>query len=153
MRRDDRGFTLIELLIVVAVIGIIAAIAIPNLLHALQRGRQKRTMSDMRTIATAAGAYEADASFFPRAVASISDLETHLVPSYIKVVPTRDGWFTQMHAESTATGNHYTLVSYGKNKAAEAFGGYGTLTNHFNADIWITDNEFVQLPAGLQVGE
>src|SRR5204863_8921356 len=43
----------LELLIVVAIIGILAAIAIPNLLTAMQRARQKRSMADMRTIATA----------------------------------------------------------------------------------------------------
>jgi len=153
MERTHRGFTLIELLIVVAVIGIIAAIAIPNLLNALHRGRQKRTMSDMRTIATAVGSYESDASYFPRAITSMADLEAHLMPVYMKAVPTRDGWLTEMYVESTARGNHYTLVSYGKNKVPEPFGGYGTLTNQFNADIWITDHEFVQFPDGLQIGE
>ena len=48
-KRNNKGFTLIELLIVVAIIGIIVAIAIPNLLNAIQRAKQKRTMGDMRT--------------------------------------------------------------------------------------------------------
>ena len=60
--RKNRGFTLIELLIVVAIIGIIAAIAIPNLLNAINRGRQKRSMADIRTIGTAVEAYAVDNS-------------------------------------------------------------------------------------------
>ena len=55
--RNAKGFTLIELLIVVAIIGIIAAIAIPNLLNAIDRGKQKRTMADLRSIGTAVEEY------------------------------------------------------------------------------------------------
>ena len=58
--RTARGFTLIELLIVVAIIGIIAAIAIPNLLNAIDRGKQKRTMADLRTLGTAIESYAID---------------------------------------------------------------------------------------------
>ena len=52
-RRGQKGFTLIELLIVVAIIGIIAAILIPNLLDALQKAKQKATVGDIRNIGTA----------------------------------------------------------------------------------------------------
>jgi prepilin-type N-terminal cleavage/methylation domain-containing protein len=52
-RNRQKGFTLIELLIVVAIIGIIAAILIPNLLDALQKAKQKRTVADVRNTGTA----------------------------------------------------------------------------------------------------
>ena len=67
IRLNKKGFTLIELLIVVAIIGIIAAIAIPNLLNAIQRGKQKRTMADMRAVGTAVEAYAVDNNFYPAA--------------------------------------------------------------------------------------
>ena len=46
--RRQSAFTLIELLIVIAIIGIIAALLIPNFLDALQKSKQKRTEADMR---------------------------------------------------------------------------------------------------------
>src|SRR5204863_10106161 len=52
LRSRQKGFTLIELLIVVAIIGIIAALLIPNFLDALQKDKQKRTVTDMRNIGT-----------------------------------------------------------------------------------------------------
>src|SRR5207247_5891005 len=51
--RRQRGFTILEVLIVVAIIGIIAAIAMANYLNALQRTKQKRTMADIRSIGVA----------------------------------------------------------------------------------------------------
>src|SRR4030042_4478353 len=63
--KKQKGFTLIELLIVIAIIGIIAAIAIPNLFNALDRSRQKRSQADLRTWGSALGTYLVDWNFYP----------------------------------------------------------------------------------------
>jgi prepilin-type N-terminal cleavage/methylation domain-containing protein len=60
------GFTLIELLIVVAIIAILAAIAVPNFLEAQTRAKVSRAQSDMRTIATALESYAVDNNSYPQ---------------------------------------------------------------------------------------
>ncbi len=59
------GFTLIELLIVVAIIAILAAIAVPNFLESQTRAKVSRTMSDMRSLATALESYGVDYNSYP----------------------------------------------------------------------------------------
>jgi prepilin-type N-terminal cleavage/methylation domain-containing protein len=63
--KNKNGFTLIELLIVVAIIGILAAIAIPNFLQAQTRAKVARSKADMRSIALAVEAYSVDNTNYP----------------------------------------------------------------------------------------
>lgn len=64
-RSGAKGFTLIELLIVVAIIAILAAIAVPNFLEAQTRAKVSRVRADLRTVATGLEAYRTDANAYP----------------------------------------------------------------------------------------
>ncbi len=74
--RKSSGFTLIELLIVVAIIAILAAIAVPNFLEAQTRAKISRAKADMRSLVTAMETYRLDNNKYVDAVTN-SDLIDH----------------------------------------------------------------------------
>ncbi len=64
-RKNEKGFTLIELLIVVAIIGILAAIAIPQFASYRQKAFDAAAQADIRTIKTNLEGYYTDNYFYP----------------------------------------------------------------------------------------
>jgi len=161
---NKKGFTLIELLIVVAIIGVLAAIAIPNLLSALQRARQKRSMADMRELAVAWEAREIDAARYNAAGAGFgsinqtinaSDLETAIVPTYAKHLPKNDGWdhpfalFSEFSWGNASPSVRYAIISAGKDGVFEATPQVGA-TTRFDCDIIYSAGAFVEYPEGVQ---
>src|SRR5437867_9356979 len=147
MRRES-GFTLIELLIVVAIIGIIAAIAIPNLINAIDRGKQKATMAAIRVLGSAVEMYAVDNNTYPR-IATYAGLPSLIQPTYIKSAPVSDSWnHPYVFQGDTANGADYTLISYAKDGLASA--ATGGQTNDFDCDIIFASGQFFQWPSGTQ---
>ena len=167
MVRRERGFSLPELLMVVAIIAILAAIAIPNLLQALNKARQKRSMADIRSIATAWEARATDLGKYNAAGAgylgisepvTMDNLALSLQPTYIKAMPTHDGWTRDFYAyvdlpwgDATETSQRYVIASSGRDGVVNAGQAMGPFSS-FDCDIIYANGTFMAYPQGMQVG-
>ena len=148
MNRHHNGFTLIELLIVVAILGLLAAIAIVSLLGALERARQRHTMADFHTIAVALESYDSDLGFYPHdSGGTLSSIAGYLAPTYVKPIPLNDGWSHPI--QYTSNGGDYTLVSMAAD-GQPSLPWPGGQTHRISDDIVLSDGQFFQWPEGVQ---
>lgn len=136
--------------------GVIAAIAIPNVLTAMQRSKQKRTASDIRTIAAAVEARASDTNEYP--VASLDELAAMLSPKYIQTFPRTDAWGNRfVYQGIDCSGQRclsYVIASGGKDGRMEQepliwFRTAPSATTTFNDDIVFSNGEFLRYPEGF----
>ncbi len=160
---NQQGFTLIELLVVVAIIGVLAAIAIVNYMVALDKSKQKATMTDMRSIANAwearatdKGAYNAAGAMafaWPSEQLTFNDMTALLSPTYIRPLAKYDSWgnayqFAIDAPNGSATNaSVYAIRSPGRGNVFDGDTYTEGTTTRFDCDIVFSNGMFVVLPA------
>ena len=127
--RKKEGFTLIELLIVVAIIGIIAGIAIPNFLGARTKARVTRAFADMRALADALEMYYVDNTEYPSEDDGLDELKTdgHItsLPNDPFGTDAAPGYRYYTNAAADTAGTAWLLVSNGPDGDADVNDGLG----------------------------
>ncbi|NKB88039.1 MAG: hypothetical protein GKS06_07455 [Acidobacteria bacterium] len=145
MKSREDGFTLIDLLASITIIAIVSMLVVPQLIMAFERARQRRTMGDMRNLATALSTYHVDTGGeYPSTGAGLPGL----VPDYYAGIP-NDGWgraYFYLGVASSGSPCGYLLYGLGTDAAAGPASPDPWIGDHFDPDIMLVNGQFVAAP-------
>jgi len=132
--------------------GVVAATVIPNLLSAIDRGKQKRTMADVRSIGVVCEAYFIDSGSYPGPTEGwvpVEAIAEQVEPIYIRELPREDGWGGPILIWSD--GSTYRIVSSGKDGVMDQDWSHPFDTHEtidLGQDIVFGGGEFLTWPEG-----
>lgn len=132
-RMNQKGFTLVELMVVIAILGVLAAIAIPKFNESTAKANTARIQADLRTIDSASVQYQADNGKMPT---GLSDLQPYMTTDLTKLAPPKGGAYELGDEVKAITATTYAVVGTGDNagrgtlnsKVAEDYGYVKTTT-------------------------
>lgn len=114
--KDEKGFTLIELMVVVVIIGILAAIAVPAFSDASDKAKVSKAKADLRTIESALEIYYAEHGEYPDADSDNTLPDVLEDDGYIKTIP-EDPWGHTYVYKPADDNKSYELYSEGPNSS------------------------------------
>jgi len=140
-RRDDEGFTLIELMVVVLIIAILLAIAIPTFLGARQRAQDRAAQSNLRNAFTTEKVYYTDNQKYTQDITALQSLENSL--KWVTAPPSPGGREVRVQVGSSsvgtddvvcltaqsASGTTFVLADIASGPKAGTYYGKAALTN------------------------
>jgi general secretion pathway protein G len=149
---------LLKASVAVAFLALLAWLAVPNVLEARNRGRQKRTMADIRSIATAWEARATDTnSYYVAGSPSVerrvspAELARALEPQYSRRLPPKDGWGTEFQFTTSGSAKasevqSYAIRSLGSDGRADRIATLTGTTTNFTDDIVYSNGSFIRYP-------
>lgn len=147
MKQNEDGFSLIDLLASITIISIIVMLVVPQLIMAFDRGRQRRSVADLRNLSTALSTYHLDHSgAYPTSGAGLAALQ----PDYYAGIPV-DGWNNGYYYIGVAGGSAggacgYILLGLGLDGAIGPAAPDPWVGDEFDPDISLVNGTFHAAP-------